>query len=278
LRKNEVDLRINDVLLRQQADKEKATTQSLLDREVKSKTRIVAEADALEYYNKNKQKMPGAYEEVKTSIIQFLQRQEDRKAETAYASDLRKAAKIELFLKPPDTPTFKIATDDQPSKGPDNAPVTVVEFTDYQCPSCAAEEPILERLVREYGGRARLVVRDFPLEQHENAFKAAVAAEAAREQGKYWEYTDLLFHNQSALTVDKLKDYASRIGLDRKKFDADLDSNKFASQVQRDLQEGMKLGIEATPGVFVNGKRMDVKSYESLKSAIDEELKTAAGR
>ena len=273
-----MDLRINDVLLRQEADKEKATTQSLLDREVKSKTRIVAEADALEYYNKNKQKMPGTYEEVKTSIIQFLQRQEDRKAETAYASDLRKAAKIELFLKPPDTPTFKIATDDQPSKGPDNAPVTVVEFTDYQCPSCAAEEPILERLVRESGGRVRLVVRDFPLEQHENAFKAAVAAEAARGQGKYWEYTGLLFHNQSALTVDKLKDYASRIGLDRKKFDADLDSNEFASQVQRDLQEGMKLGIEATPGVFVNGKRMEVKSYESLKSAIDEELKTAAGK
>ncbi|MGH9828895.1 MAG: DsbA family protein, partial [Blastocatellia bacterium] len=132
-----------------------------------------------------------------------------------------------------------------------------------------------EKLVAEYGDRVRLVVRDFPLEQHQNAFRAAVAAEAAREQGKYWEYTDVLFHNQSALDVDKLKEYAGQLGLDRKKFDAELDANKFADTVKQDLQDGVKVGIDSTPTVFINGKKIEDKTYESLKATIDEELKEA---
>jgi protein-disulfide isomerase len=127
--------------------------------------------------------------------------------------------------------------------------------------------------VNEFGNRVRLVVRDFPLSQHANARKAAEAAEAAREQGKYWEYASVLFRNQSALGVDKLRQYATEVGLDRAKFDASLDSGKLAEKVQRDVMDGRKLGINGTPTLYVNGKRISDNSYESVKSAVESALK-----
>ena len=119
-------------------------------------------------------------------------------------------------------------------------------------------------------------MRDFPLSQHENARKAAEAAEAAREQGKYWEYASVLFRNQSALGVEKLRQYASELGLDRKQFDASLDSGKFAEKVQRDVMDGRKLGIKGTPTVYINGKRVSDNSFESLKFAVEAALKAQA--
>jgi protein-disulfide isomerase len=167
---------------------------------------------------------------------------------------------------------LRISTDDQPSKGSATAPVTLVEFTDFQCPSCGAAHPILERLTAEYGDRLRLVVRDFPLEQHEFARKAAEAAEAARVQGKYWEYAALLFANQKALGVDKLKEYATQVGLDRAKFDAALDSGQYAEKVQRDYQEGVLLGVGSTPTFYINGRITNDRTYEGLKASIEKAL------
>jgi protein-disulfide isomerase len=135
---------------------------------------------------------------------------------------------------------------------------------------------VLEEIVNEYSGKVRLVVRDFPLDQHTHALKAAEAAEAAREQGKYWEYTALMFKNQSALEIDKLKEYATQLGLDRKRFDASLDSGKYSDKVQQDLQEGYRLGVNATPTVFINGRRMRERTPEFLKSVIDATLKSPA--
>jgi protein-disulfide isomerase len=156
--------------------------------------------------------------------------------------------------------------------------VTIVEFTDFQCPSCAKSQPVLEAIAAEFGDKVRLVVRDFPLDQHTFAFKAAEAAEAAREQGKYWEYIAILFLNQSALEVAKLKEYATQVGLDRKRFDEALDSNKFAEKVRRDLNDGMKLGVNSTPTVFINGRRVRERSRESLKAAVEAALKEKAGK
>ena len=119
----------------------------------------------------------------------------------------------------------------------------------------------------------RFVVRDFPLSQHADAEKAAEAAEAAREQGKYWEYAALLFQNQSALQTDKLKEYATRTGLDCAKFDAALDSGRFADKVQRDLNDGERVGVNGTPTFFINGLRATDASYETLKAALDAALK-----
>jgi protein-disulfide isomerase len=270
LRKDELDLDINDALLVQEAQKRKITANALLDAEVKPNP--VTEADASAFYAQNKDRVSGDFATTKESIIRYLQQLELRKAERAFLDKLRATASIQTFLVAPEPPVFSITTADQPSLGNPSAPVTIVEFTDYQCPTCAATQPTLERLVRDYGNKVRLVVRDFPLSQHAEAFKAAEAAEAAREQGKYWEYVAILMRNQSALGVGNLKDYASELALDRSRFDKALDSGKFGESVQRDLEDGMRLGIDATPTVFINGRRISDRSYQALKAAIEAAL------
>jgi protein-disulfide isomerase len=273
LRRQEVELKINDLLLQQEAQKRGVTARSLLDAEVESKLPAVTEADAQKFYDENKERISGDFAQVKEQVIQYLRDQQSQKATAAFAERLRAANKVEVFIKPPVAPVYKIATDDQPSKGRQDAALTLVEFTDFQCPSCAQRQPVLERLAAEYGGRVRIVVRDFPLSQHADAPKAAEAAEAAREQGKYWEYAALLFQNQSALKPEHLKQYASRLGLDRAKFDAALDSGRFAEKVQRDMADGDRVGVAGTPSFFLNGRPVSDTTYEGLKAAIESALK-----
>jgi len=273
LRKQEIELRINDTLLEQEAKKRAITTTSLLASEVTAKVAVVSEAEALKFYNENKPRINGEFAQVKTQIIEYLKSRAQSDAESSFAGRLRSAAQIQIFVTPPQQPQYQIAVDDQPSRGNLSAVVTVIEFTDFQCPTCAKQHPVLERLITEYGTRARFVIRDFPLAQFENSAKAAEAAEAAREQGKYWEYVALLYGNQSALQVDKLKQYASTLGLDRARFDAALDSSKFADKILRDRLDGQKVGISGTPVFFVNGRRVTDPSYEGLKAAIETNLK-----
>ena len=278
LRKGDVDMKINDILLNGEAQKRGVTARAVLDAEVSTKAPVVTEAQAQDFYNKNKERIGGNFPDLKYQIIEYLQGQEQQKLEGAFVERLRNGASVQTFVTPPAPPVFQIATDDQPSKGNATAAVTVVEFTDYQCPSCAAAQPVLEKLITEYGSRVRFVVRDFPLNMHPEARKAAEAAEAAREQGKYWDFTAILFRNQSALKPEQLKQYAQVLGLDRAKFDAALEDGRFADRVERDLIDGQKFGVGATPTFFVNGRRAKENTYEALKAAIEEALKAPAAR
>ena len=276
LRKQDLDVKINDTLLSQEAQKRKMTTRALLDTEVTAKVARVTEAQAHTFYEQNKDRISGDFAPSKTLIMQYLQETSERDATLAFAEQLRRTAAIQINLTAPESPVFEISTDDQPVKGKPNATVTIVEFTDFECPSCAQQYPIVDRIMNEFGDRVRLVVRDFPLSQHANARKAAEAAEAAREQNKYWEYVAVLFRNQSALGVDKLKQYASDLGLDRARFDASLDGGKFTEQVQRDVLDGHRLGVNGTPTFYVNGRRLADRSYEGLKTAIESSLEKRA--
>ncbi|HEV2803081.1 MAG TPA: thioredoxin domain-containing protein [Pyrinomonadaceae bacterium] len=278
LRKTEVDLRVNDVLLEQEAQRRKVTTKALLDAEIEAKSRPVTDAEAQKFYDENKARINGEFAQLKPQLVQYLQDTQRRDLQASFAEQLRRAAQLQVNLRAPEAPVLQVATDDQPAKGNPAAPVTIVEFSDFQCPSCAAMQPTLERLVAEYGDRLRLVVRDYPLEQHQFAAKAAEAAEAARAQGKYWEYAALLFTNQQALSVDKLKEYATRVGLDRQKFDAALDSGQMADKVQRDLMDAIRLGVSGTPTFFINGRVANERSYEGLKAAIDKALAEKAAK
>jgi protein-disulfide isomerase len=132
--------------------------------------------------------------------------------------------------------------------------------------------PIVEDALKAYGNRARLVVRDFPLPMHPEARKAAEAAGAANAQGKFFEYINLLFKNQSALDVASLKKYASQLGLDRTRFDAALDSGQHAMEVSRDVQDGEAYGVDATPTIFINGVRLRNLTAEGLRAAIEQAL------
>jgi protein-disulfide isomerase len=278
LRKEELDRSINDTLLAQEAQRRKITIHALLDAEVKPKA--VTDEQVRTFYEENKDRVSGDLAQTKDAIRQYLEQIEVRRSERAFLDRLRATASLQVFLLAPESPVFSISTTDQPSLGNADAAVTIVMFTDYQCPTCALVHPELERLVKEYGDKVRLVARDFPLDQHVEAFKAAEAAEAAREQGKYWEYIHVLMQNQSALGVESLKSYACEVGLDPGRFDAALDSGKFAPMVQRDIDDGIKLGLKGTPSLFMNGRRVAATTYEDLKIRIEAALKSSipAGR
>ena len=278
IRKQALDAKINDTLLEAEAKKRNITPQELFTQEVIPHIKLVTDADARKFYEENKARVKAPYEQLAQQIMDYLKEQEYQNAAGAYADKLRKGAVIQVYLKEPEPPVVSIALDDQPMKGNPNAPVTIVEFTDFQCPMCGKTQPILDEVAKEYGDKVKVVARDFPLDMHPFAQKAAEAAEAAREQGKYWEYTAILFKNQEALGVPKLKEYASLVGIDRAKFDEALDTGKFTDKVRRDLREGEKLGINSTPTIFVNGKRIRDKSREGLKAAIDAALKTTGSK
>jgi protein-disulfide isomerase len=129
--------------------------------------------------------------------------------------------------------------------------------------------PVIEDALKSYGNRVRFVVRDFPLNQHEYARKAAEAANAANAQGKFFEYITLLFKNQKTLDVPSLKKYASELGLDRARFDAALDRGVYSAEVQKDVTDGEIYGVGSTPTIFVNGVQLRTLSAEGLKEAID---------
>ena len=278
VRKEELDRSINDTLLAQESERRKITINAVLDAEVRPKA--VTDEEVRTFYEENKDRVSGDLGQTKDAIRRYLEQIEVRRAERAFLDRLRATSSLEIFLIAPESPVFSISTVDQPSLGNAEAAVTIVMFTDYQWPTSAAIHPQLDRLVKEYGGKVRLVARDFPLTQHPEAFKAAEAAEAAREQGKYWEYIHVLMQNQSALEVEKLKTYACEVGLDQERFDTALDSGKFAEMVQRDIDDGIKLGLKGTPSVFINGRRVAATTYEDLKIRIEAALKSSipAGR
>jgi protein-disulfide isomerase len=181
------------------------------------------------------------------------------------------------------TPTVgpvDVSADDDPSIGPADAPVTIIEFSDFQCPYCARfNADTLPQILSDYGDRVRFVYRDFPLTSlHVNALKAAEASECANEQGAYWKYHDLLFQNQSALDDASLKNYAASLGLDTATFNQCLDSDKYMSEIQKDYQDGVAAGVQGTPAFFINGMPLSgAQPYSAFKTAIDAALAEAGG-
>jgi protein-disulfide isomerase len=173
--------------------------------------------------------------------------------------------------------TFNLANaDDDAVEGSADAPVTIIEFSDYECPFCerfysGALPQIREEYVKT--GKVKIVFRDFPLAFHENAQKASEAAECSGEQDKYYEMHDKIFENQSNMTVADLKKYAGEIGLNQTEFDACLDSGAMASEVQKDFSAGQALGVSGTPSFFINGQKLvGAQPFSAFKQIIDAEL------
>jgi len=162
-----------------------------------------------------------------------------------------------------------------PTMGKKDAPVTLVEFSDFQCPFCRGMAPTVKQVAQKFGDKVQIVYRQFPIPSlHPNAFKAAEASLCANDQGKFWEMHDAMFENQEKLTVSDLKQKAKRLGLDEKKFNSCLDSGKYVEQVQNDTKEGQKSGVNGTPALFVNGVAIDGGSvpFSAVQAAIEKEL------
>jgi protein-disulfide isomerase len=162
-----------------------------------------------------------------------------------------------------------------PALGKEGAPVTLVEFSDFQCPFCNRFAPTLKQVEKNFGDKVHIVYRQYPIASlHPFAFKAAEASLCAHEQGKFWEMHDILFGEQSKLAVTDLKEKAHRIGLDQKKFDTCLDTGRYVEQVQKDMKEGTRVGVTGTPAVFINGAELKggAVPYETVAEAIQQEL------
>lgn len=267
-----LDRTIDDVLLIAEANKRNLAPEVMVRTEITEKLHHPTDAEITKFYTDNKARIPSDLPAVSNQIATYLQQQEQGRLEQALSDRLRKSAQIRMLLSEPVQPTQTINIEGEPSRGNVNARVTLVEFTDFECPSCAAMQPVLEAVLQSYGERVRFVVRNYPLPKHSHARKAAEAAEAALAQGKFFEYTALLFKRQSALDIASLKKYASELGLDRARFDAELDGDKYAAAVKHDLDDGVIVGIEGTPAIFVNGVMLRELTAEALRAAIDRGL------
>jgi protein-disulfide isomerase len=172
-----------------------------------------------------------------------------------------------------DQTVYKIEPGNSPSRGPRNAPITVVLFSDFQCPYCSKVEPNIERLEKEFPGKIRVVWKDFPLDFHQNARPAAVAARVAGEEGKFWKMHKKLFENQTALDRASLEKYSQELGVDTAKLKAALDGNKYTTEINADMAAGQKLGVSGTPASFINGRKIGgAYPYDTFKKVVEQEL------
>lgn len=267
---------VNNVLLLEEARRRQIGPEEIIRAEISEKIPNPTEEEVARFYADNKARISGDLNSVRNQLASYLQEQSRQRLEKDLSERLRSGVDVRWLISPPPPPIQNISVDDDPVRGEVSAPVTIVEFTDYQCSACAAMHPVLDEVLKSYGAKVRLVIRDYPLGQHEHARKAAEAANAAHAQGKFFEYVALLFKNQKALDVPSLKKYASELGLNRVRFDAALDSGVYAAEVQKDIADGMMYGVSGTPTIFINGVRLTTMSEEALRDAIDRALPRGA--
>lgn len=267
---------IGKILLEREAKRRGITVEQLLETEVYSKVGQIASEEVRRLYEANQARLQQPFEKMAADLERYLRNQRAASWRASLVSELRKGARIEFLIDRPRVRVDAIG----PSRGPSEAPVTIVEFSDFQCPFCANAGPVLKQVLDAYRDQVRVVYRDFPIDAiHPQARKAAEAARCADEQGKFWEYHDKLFTNQQALGADGLKRYAEKLGLDTNAFAVCLDSAKFKAAVENDRRDAEKAGVSGTPTFFVNGQQfVGVPSLEAIRKVIEEELQRVARR
>ena len=277
LKRQKLDALINDKLLEKEAAKRKLTVPALLDAEITSKVGLVTEQEIERFYQDNKAQIKGEQAQVREQIRAFLQNQKLAAKREEFLTALRSQAKIVDNLKPPPVLRVEVSVDGAPFRGPPNAPITIVEFSDFECPFCKRAHPTLTQLLEKYAGKVKLVYRDFPLESiHPQARRAAEAARCANDQGKFWDYYDTLFTESPKLAPDDLKRYAAQARIDVKKFDDCLSGGVHKTALQKDIDEGTRLGVSGTPAFFINGRPLTgAQPLEAFARIIDDELARA---
>jgi len=268
---------VEERILDGEAARQGISRTDLLAREVDQKLKDPTPEEVNQFYETNKDRIRAPKEQVAGQIQQYIKQQNYKKVKEEFIERLKKDRKVTMSLEPL---RLDIAVAGYPSRGPEQAAVTIVEFSDFQCPFCKNFSSTLDRVIKEYASDTRQVFRQFPLSEiHPMAEKAAEASLCAQEQGKFWQLRDLMFKDQANLKVEDLKAKAAGLGLDMPAFNSCLDSNKYAQRIRQDLRDGAAAGVSGTPAAFINGRYLSgARSYEDVDAIIKEELqKRGAG-
>ena len=247
------------------------TTAAAVQADVVAAAAPVADRDVELFYQRNQARIGRPLAEVAVQIREFLERQAVVRAREEFFAVLEARFAVEYRLDPL---RFAVAADGFAALGSPDAAVTIVEFSDFECPFCVRVQPTLKRVLEQYSGRVRLVYRHFPLTSiHPAAWKAGEASLCAGEQERFWDYHDLLFAEQHAMSVPDLKEKARRLGLAGAEFDACLDSGRHSEAVRLDLLAGTAAGVSGTPAFFINGRFLSgAVPFDHFAELIDDEL------
>ena len=272
---NQLNQMIEDRLLTAEAKKQGTTTDKLVEEQVDKKITPPPDEAILKFYNDNKARINGSFADTARDIRDYLMDREHEKSFGAYIESLKKDYKVTSYLEPVRT---TVASAGYPSKGPANAAVTIVEFSDFECPYCGGFYPTLKEIEKNYKDKIRIVYRQFPLTSiHPHALKAAEASMCANDQGQFWQMHDAMFTDQANLEVSDLKEKAAKLSLNTGTFNTCLDSNKYAAIIKNEILEGAKVGVNGTPSMFINGRFLSGdQPYDDIAKLIDDELSRAA--
>jgi protein-disulfide isomerase len=274
LREKTLEGLITERVIKAAAQKAGSDDDTFLRKQVEAKVPTITEEEAKKWFEENKARLPPQmasqeFDAVKAQLIPGVTNLKRREAMGTIIEGLRKSAGVVVMLR---APKVNVAAEG-PSKGPANAKVTIVEFSDFQCPFCSRAKKTVDEVMAKYDGKVRLVFRDFPLDFHDKAQKASEAGQCANDQGKFWAMHDWMFDNQSTIDVEQLKGAAKTLGLDSAKFDECLTSGKHAALVKKNMKAGQDAGVRGTPAFFINGSFLNgAQPFEKFQAEIDRAL------
>jgi protein-disulfide isomerase len=264
---------IADRLLAAEAKRRGISVDELLKQEVNAKTAKITDQELDAFMAQNRARLPqGDDAELKLKVWEYLRDQKNAQQKSEYVRALGQRAGVAVYLVDPTA--VQIDTDKGFTRGEKSAPVSIVEFSDFQCPFCKAATATMHQIMAQYAGKVRWVFRDFPIANlHPLANKAHEAARCAAEQGKFWEYHDVLFQKSPQLAPAELKKYARELKLDGESFDRCLEAGKHQAAIAADIEDGQRLGVSGTPAFFINGRMLvGAQPAAAFQQVIDSEL------
>ena len=262
---------IEEKLIDAQVAKGSMTREQLLYAEIDSNVETPSPEEVEQFYDANKSQITVPKAQALPQVRQYMIDTSRKRYRDMLINNLRRNFKVTTSLDPLRT---DVATAGHPSRGPEKAPITIVEFADFECPYCGALYPTLKQVEKNYADKVRLVYRQFPLTNvHPHAQKAAEASLCANEQKHFWEFYDSMFSDQAHLEVADFKKRAQAMGLNTTAFNTCLDSGKQAEAIQKERDEARKAGVSSTPSLFINGRLMvGARSYADIREVIEDEL------
>jgi protein-disulfide isomerase len=266
---------IGDRLLAREAKRRGVSLEQLLKAEVYGKAADVTDAEVASFISQNRARLPqGDDADLKLKVWDYLRSQKVNERRQAYIQSLRAQGNVAVYLEAPEMARVPVSAGSGFVRGAKEAPVAIVEFSDFQCPYCKNVTSTVKQLMDKYPGKVKWVFRDFPIQTiHPAAPKAHEAARCAAEQGKFWEYHDLLFEKSPRQAPEELKQYAKDLKLDSATFAKCLDSGKEGAAVSRDVEDGTRLGVTGTPTFFINGRELVGNlPLTAFQKIIDSEL------